>query len=244
MLDWKSYIGNVFLRPIILVTVFSILGRLVIGTEKSQALALGIAVHAMIYVLMSGISSIYRTERENGSLPFLYISRVNRVVNFFSRLVLHYPNGIFAFISGAVTGWLIVGIEPAAVNWGGFILAFLSINTAVMAYSQLVGMFGIMSRSLVPLNGLFIGILALITGIIIPVTALPAPVQAFAGFLPITNGLFALRQAFTGAPLSEIAGSIGCEFLLGLGYFAVAVAGFLLIERWTKRTGGMTDQGA
>jgi len=79
--------------------------------------------------------------------------------------------------------------------------------------------------------------LLILTGTIIPLTVFPVGVQEGLKLLPITNGLAAIREAFTGISLSEISGNILREILTGMVYFAVGYAGFLLFERVAKRRG-------
>ena len=86
-------------------------------------------------------------------------------------------------------------------------------------------------------QGTVLSIFLLITGIIIPVTIFPDVVEVFARLLPITNGLFAVRDAFAGAPLSEVSGAILREAITGLTYYVITYAGLLVFEYIVRKTG-------
>jgi ABC-2 type transport system permease protein len=51
--------------------------------------------------------------------------------------------------------------------------------------------------------------------------------SATAAYLPLTHGIAAARRLAVGAPPSTVAGQIGVEFLIGVGY---AVVGLLLLR--------------
>jgi ABC-type polysaccharide/polyol phosphate export permease len=123
------------------------------------------------------------------------------------------------------------------VNWSGFVLAILVIAAATTAFAQLMGMYALAFKEWLPIYWLSGGILGLMTGCIIPISVFPGPIQEIAKLLPITNGLFAVRAAFSGAPMSAIYGYILREALTGGIYLLIAFIAFLYIEQWAKRTG-------
>lgn len=102
-LNWMSYISNVFLYPVAQVIIFALLGRFTSSPEIAQAYALGLSVFSMASILISGLTQSYSYERQLGTLSFIYVSRVNRIVNFMSRPLLHYPNALFSFTFALTT---------------------------------------------------------------------------------------------------------------------------------------------
>lgn len=104
-------------------------------------------------------------------------------------------------------------------------------------YAQFAGMFAIVYREWFNTQALTMGALFVLTGVIIPIGVFPTTIQEIIKFLPLTNGILAVRAAFSGALFSEVSGYILREFLTGLGYLTVSLAGFLLFERVVKRTG-------
>jgi ABC-type polysaccharide/polyol phosphate export permease len=236
-LNWPAYISNVFLRPIIQVIMFSLLGRFAVGQERAQALALGIIVYSMVSILLGGITQSYSNETRWGTLSFIYVSRTKRLENYLSRAVLHYPNALLAFICGLITVWFILDMGSASVNWMGFIIAVLVIAASITAFGQFMGILAVVAKEWMYIMATANGILLVFTGAIIPIAVFPSAFQEIARLLPMTNGLFAVREAFAGAPFAQIYENILRELLTGLVYYLFGALGFIVVERVAKRTG-------
>lgn len=238
-LSWLSYVSNVFLHPILQVVMYSLLGRFARSPEAAQGYALGIATLSIVFIIMSGIVQSYAYERSLGTMPFLFVSPVNRLVNFLARPLLHYPNGLLAFATGLVSAWIIVDMDFAMVEWTGLVVAVLVMAGSVAAFGQFLGIFVLVYRNWIPVLGAASGIMVAFAGAIIPITVFPEAVQEFARILPMTNGLLALRAAFAGALFSEVSGLLLRELLTGLAYYALAYTGFVLFERRARRIGSL-----
>jgi len=236
-LSVAGFISNVFVRPIALVLMYALLGRFAGNPVAVQDYVLGVAAYTMVIIVIPGITQSYTYDRGLGTLAFLYASPANRFANFLSRTVFHYPNALLSFATSLITAWLIVGLNFGVVNWAGFIVALLVTAASIAAFGQFLGIFAIIFRDWSNVQTVAVGVLLILTGTIIPLTVFPLGVQEGLKLLPITNGLAAIREAFTGISLSEISGNILREILTGMVYFAVGYAGFLLFERVAKRRG-------
>jgi len=236
-LHWISYVSNILLFPIAYILMYSFLGRFARNPEVAQDYALGIAGYSMAFIIVGGITQSYTRDRQLGTISFLFISPANRLVNFLSRSVLHYPNALLCFIFALLGAWVIVDLDFGLVNWAGFIAAILVVAASLTAYAQLMGIFAIVSRNWIGVLSVGNAILFILCGAIIPITVFPNYVEELARLLPMTNGLFAIRETFTGAPFSEVSGNILREALTCLGYYTVGFLGFLLFERVAKRRG-------
>lgn len=236
-LNWIGYLTNVFLHPVIFVITYSILGMFALGPEAARYYGIGILINQMTFILISGITQATTYDRELGTISFLYISPANRLVNFLSRPVLHYPNALLVFATGLTTLWLLIGLDFSAMNWGAFILAVTVTAASLAAFSQLLSVFTIIFRDWLNAMALAVGILFAFTGMIIPIDVYPAAVQEFARLLPVTNGLEVIRASFTGVPLADMYFCILREAITGLAYLSIGFIGFVAFEKVVKRTG-------
>jgi ABC-2 type transport system permease protein len=236
-LNWQGYTSGVFLQPFATVIMFAVLGRYTSNPDMVRSYILGIAVSGMAFIIIAGLTQGYTRERSLGGTQFLFVSTANRLVNFISRSVFHYPNGLISFAVGMLAAWLIVDLNFGLVDWGGFILSTLVISLSITAYGQLLGILSVATRDWIGIQGLGNGIILIFSGMIIPITAFPDFIQAFSRILPATNGLFAMRATFSGASLSSVSGDIIREFITGLVYYVIAFAAFVYFERRVKRTG-------
>ncbi len=236
-LNWPGYISSAVLQPFAHVIMFSLLGRFASDPGAATFYALGITVFSMSFILTAGLTQSYNYERNYGTIAFLYVTPASRLVNYISRSLLHFPNGLLAAAFGLLAGWLIVGIDFSAVNWGGFILAIMVISFSLVTLGQLLGVASIASRNWIAVQGVASGIILMLTGMVIPVTVFPDIVAEIARLLPVTNGLMALRETFAGAGLGAVSGELIREAATGLVYYAIAFGGFCFFERFVKRAG-------
>ncbi len=236
-LSWMSYTTNIFGGPIVAVITYSILGQFAFSMEAARYYGLGIILNQMAFVIISGITQAYTYDRELGTISFFYTTPANRLVNYLSRPLFHLPNGLLVFGTGLTTLWLLLGIDFGIMNWPAFILAVLIAAFSVAAFSQLLGIFTIIIRDWTHAMVVSTGILFIFTGMIIPVESFPPALQGFAGVLPITNALSAIRSAISGTASSAIYISILREAIVGIVYLTIGFLGFVFFEKVAKRNG-------
>ena len=99
-LDWKSYAPNVFLAPALLVVMTAFAGRFAVDREAGDFYLKGMAMVSMLTIVLQGIIMCYFGERVFGTLPVLFSSASNRIMMYWSRGLLHFPNGILVEV-----GW-------------------------------------------------------------------------------------------------------------------------------------------
>ena len=234
-----GYISSTIVQPFATVIMFVILGKYASNPDLVRSYALGIAVSSMALIAIAGLTQTYTKERSGGGTTFVFVSPVNRWVHFFSRSVFHYPNALVAFFFGMMAAHFIVDLNFGSVNWPVFILSVLVVDFAIVAFGQLLGVASVAIRDWYGMQGLANSILIILSGAIIPVSVFPDFLQEFAGLLPITNGLAAVKAAFNGATLVQVSGDILREFLTGSAYYIAASFGFIFFENVVKRRGSL-----
>ena len=238
-LNWPGYISNVVLRPMVMVLTYALLGRFALNPEAARNFALGIGVFSMVFILVGGIAQSYAYDRSQGTIAFVFLSPVNRLVNYLSRMIIHLPNALIVFFFGLAAAWLLAGIDFGLVNWGGFIISIVITAASIAAFGQAIGVVAIALRNWLNTFGLILGIVMALTGIIVPLSVYPPFIQEFCKILPMTNGLTAAKLAFAGASFTSLWSLVLREALTGLVYLFLGYCGFWLFERVVKHTGAL-----
>jgi ABC-type polysaccharide/polyol phosphate export permease len=241
-LNWFSYISTVIFRPVVLVIIYSVLGRFAGSPEIIRSYAIGIAAYTMAVIILPGIAQCYTYDRAGGTLSFVFASPVNRIENYLARAVLHYPNGLLSFMATLVTAWIMIDLDFSAVNWGGFITGTLVIALSITALGEFLGTFAIVFRDWSNIQTVFVGLILILSGVIIPLDVFPAALQEIAKLLPVTNGLVTLKSTFIGGSLADTSGYIIREGLTGLVYLVIGYISFYTFEIVAKRRGTLEQE--
>jgi ABC-2 type transport system permease protein len=241
-LNWPGYISNIFLRPVVMVLTYALLGRFALSPETARDYALGVGVYSMMFILVGGIAQSYTYDRSQGTIAFLFMSPANRLVNYLSRMVWHFPNALLVFIFGIATACWLVDMNFGLVNWTAFIISVIITAASITAFGQAVGVVAIAIRNWLNTFGLLLGIFIAVTGIIIPLSTFPPVVQEICKILPMTNGLSAIKLAFTGGAFSDVWSLIIREALTGLAYLTLGYFGFVVFERVVKHNGALDTE--
>ena len=107
-LNWPGYISNVLLGPVFMVVMFTLLGRFAGDPEKGEAILIGVAAYRIPTILLAGIAQSFFHERIFGTLMFIFGSRSSRLAIYWSRGLLHYPNGILSVVTVLVVSWVLL----------------------------------------------------------------------------------------------------------------------------------------
>jgi len=236
-LNWPGYIGNIFVRPILLVTMFALTGRFARGEAAAEAFAIGMVAYGVANLLTGGIMQGFYYERSFATLSMLFASTTNRLQTYLARAVFHWPSVVLSVAASLVGARLIVGVEFDDADWIAVSAAFLLICTTTALFALALGNFCIPVRDWQSPYGVSqIAFLAL-TGAIIPRGDLPPVLYELGALLPITHGLAAARDAFAGASVSAVSHDLLLEASVGLGYAVLGYALFRFSEAHARRSG-------
>jgi ABC-2 type transport system permease protein len=236
-LNWPAYLSSTLFRPALMVAIFGLTGRFARGEDAAERYIIGMTAFAIPHIMMGGILQGFAYERSFGTLGFLFTSTGSRVQSFVTRGLLHYPNAALTVVSSLVFASVFLGSDFSDANWAAVVVCYALICASTMLFGLFLGNFCIAFRDWqVSFNIMQAAFLAL-TGAVIPLEELPPGLRQIAEVLPVTHGLQALREAFTGAGLGHITDQLAIEAALGLVYAALGYGLFRLVESYARRTG-------
>ena len=238
-LNWPAYTSNVFIRPVLLMAMFSLAGRFAGDEGAAERYAVGMVALAGMQIVQGGIAQGFFYERQFGTLWVLFSSAGSRTVAYLSRGVLHYGNALLSAATTLVFAWLLFGVALPEADWAVVIAAIVLIALSSMAFSLMMGCFVIVLRDWFSAPALAYGLIIALTGAFIPRDALPAPLGDLGLVLPLTWALPALREAL-GQGETDVARALLGEFGVAIAYLVVGLFLFRVVE-WRARTNGMYD---
>jgi ABC-type polysaccharide/polyol phosphate export permease len=236
-LSLPSYVTTVVLGPALTIIMFALVGRFALGPDVVRPYVLGLVAQYIPFIISAGIMNCFSHEIWGATLSTVYASRGNRTVVFFSRQLLHIPNGLMITAAGLFFGWLFLDLDFVHVSWTALIMAVLAISLSSCAAAAFVGNMTIVMTDWILMYRIFSGALLVLTGVIIPISSLPTPLAAVSQVLPLTHGLVVFRSAFDGAGLPTLWFLLIEELAVAAGYVVLGVAGYYLVERFAKRRG-------
>jgi ABC-2 type transport system permease protein len=232
------------------VAAFYYLSRFIQGPELERVLPaggyfaftlVGFAFFDYLTVALNAFDQSLEEARRNGTLEYLLVTQTSLPVILAGSAI--YPFAILSLRTAVYLGWAVVLFEFPVLqaNWVG---ATLVLAASVLAFTGL----GVLSASYAllfkrgnPVKWLFVGVAGLVSGIMYPVTVLPAALQAVARLVPVTYSLEGMRAALlTDASLFNLWPSIRALLLFALVLLPISLAVFSWALRRTKITGTLT----
>ena len=217
--------------------MLTLTGRFAGGPQSAELYILGAAAYGIPVILCGGILQSFFYERVFGTLSLIYASRSNRWMTYWSKGLLHYPNGILTTSTSLFFGWLLLDLDVSQVSWPTVVRLLLLISFSCLSFPMFLGNFSIAFRdwfiSLTVANGIFLAL----TGVIVPTDQLPGLLGEIGHILPLTYGLSALRETSAGVSIGNVGKEILYGLVVGLGYLLAGGLLFRLLEAHAKRTG-------
>ena len=238
-LNWPAYTSNVFIRPVLLMAMFSLAGRFAGNEGAAERYAVGMVAHAGMQIVQGGIAQSFFYERQFGTLWVLFSSAGSRTVAYLSRGVLHYGNALLSAATTLVFAWLLFDVALPDANWAVVIGAIALMSLSRVAFWLMMGSFVIVLRDWFSAPALAYGLIIALTGAFIPREALPAPLGDLGVVLPLTWALPALREAL-GQGETDVARALLGELDVAIAYLVVGLFLFRVVE-WRARTNGTYD---
>jgi ABC-2 type transport system permease protein len=240
---WKSWLAGWYVRVLAQVAFFAFIGERLGDDEKTYYLLIG---NALLIAAQVGVFSLNMTssERWTGTLSLLVASPSSPVIVFASRGSYLAIDGALSALGALFVAGPLFGMD---LPWPRVLAVVpLTLVIALAAYGFGTFLAGIVFRyrsinSLVVVTT-YVSLMAA-CGVNVPLDYYPAPVEAVAHLLPLTNGLLGIRGVFEGAPASEILGYAALEGLVGVGWMTAALLSFNRLASRGRQDGSL-DFGA
>jgi ABC-2 type transport system permease protein len=219
----------VLLIPSVTQMIFFVyLGRAA-SVENDAFYVVGNALVACAVPCLFAMSQTIAEERFTLTLPALVVSPANRVALFLGRAFPSVANGAVVATFALVVGATIFGITIPLAAVPGVVLAILVVAFSCTGIGLVNASLGLRWRETGVLSNLILYFLLLFAGVNVPLDLLPGWAQTMAQGLPITHGAEAARDVVAGSSISDVAGLLGAELLVGVVY---AVAGLFMLRRF------------
>ncbi|MBA7673773.1 hypothetical protein ES703_81977 [subsurface metagenome] len=243
-LNWPAYISTIIFRPFLNVALIALVGKFALNPEAAEAFIINMTAYQIPFIVLAGITNCVTRDRFFGTLQFMYFSRGSRTVAYFSKSVFHLPNAFLVVTIVLFSAWLILGLDFGEVNWLSMVVSILVITISSATAGLFIGNFAIIMSNWAMVYGVFSGMMLALNGVVIPIASLPGFLQPISQILPLTHGLVAFRQAFTGASITFVSNNLLLELLVGFIYAITGLLLYRLMEREAKRRGTLGSPGA
>jgi len=206
-----------FLRVVVQVVFFALIGRLLGSEEQVRYLLIGNAVMlAAVGALLSVAGTTW--ERRAGTLPLLVVISMGALLIVAPIFDVSLPWARMPLVVPLV---VVVALSTYALGTflGGLVLHAMSTRNIVSNLAQTTMM--------------------AICGVNVPLSYYPDAVQWLAHALPLTHGLLAIRELLAGAGGATVLAYTGAELLVGLGWLALALLTFDRLAEHGRRDGSI-----
>jgi ABC-2 type transport system permease protein len=250
----RGYRGAFFLETLETlfgVATFYYLSRFVDSPELHSALPsgsnyfafalIGFAFFDYLSISLSAFDSSLEEARHNRTLEALLVTQTPLSMILAGSAV--YPFAALAMRTCIYLAWgaLLFGFAPHGANWLGAIVILLASILAFSGLGIISASYSILYKRSNPLKWMVVGISGLVSGMMYPVSVLPAPLQFLARFTPVTYSLAGMRAALlSGAGWAQLWPSIASLFIFAAVLIPLSFLIFAWALRRTKITGTLT----
>jgi ABC-2 type transport system permease protein len=225
-------IPTFLISPIFQILLFVYLGRAA-HLASDSFFVIGDAIQFAALPCLFAMGSSIADERQEQTLSLVLTTPAARLPLFLGRSLPVIANGfvvsVFALVVSAVM--FHITVPWAAVLPMGLAIVVCSVSCTGLGLVNAA--LALRVREMAVTSNVILGLLMIFCGVNIPLAKLPGWMSATAAYLPLTHGIAAARRLAAGAPPATVAGQIGVEFLIGVGY---AVIGLLLLRAFENES--------
>lgn len=237
LFNWLSpwiYVPSLLVAPIVQILLFAYMGRTA-GVESDGFYVIGNAVQYSAIPCLFAMANTVAGERWTQTLGIVLVTPANRLALFLGRSLPVVVNGFFVSMFSLVVGSLILGVSIPASAWLPLALVVGVAAASCTGLGLANAALGLRVRETAVMSNVLFGLLLIFCGANIAVDALPGWMEAVAQWLPLTHAIEAAREIAAGGTLGSVAGLIGRELALGVGYGAVGLVALRLLEAEGRR---------
>lgn len=228
------YIPTMLGMPLFQMLFFAQLGRYG-GLADDAFFVVGNAVQASAMAGVYGMVMTIASERQLGTLSAVLATPANRLALFCGRALPLVANGLLVSAFVFAAGFLLLDFRLRADAVPALAAAVAVTATACATFGLALGAVGLRARDVWVGSNLAYYLLLLLCGVNVPLERLPDWLAAVGRALPLTHGIQAARRLAAGAQLSDVAGLLGREALVGATYAALGYLLLRLFEAESRR---------
>jgi ABC-2 type transport system permease protein len=228
------YVTTMLGSPLFQILFFTYLGRYA-GSQDDAFFIVGNAIQVAAMSGIYGMTMGIANERQFGTLQPLLATPANRLAIFTGRALPFIVNGLVVSAFGFAVSWLLLDFRPAEGSVPPLVLAVVVTTCSCVALGMLIGSIGLRARDVFFAANLVYFLMLLVCGVNIANEDLPDWLGAIGRCLPLTHGIEAARELAAGAELSEVAGLLWTEALIGLAFATAAYVLFRVFEAEGRR---------
>ncbi len=202
--------------------------------------ALGLAFNGLaLSALDDGGSAVYDEERQ-GTWDLLAVAPFSRFTWMYAKTLAGLVSSFVDFIAVLVVGSFFVDfiVTPRtfAVAFVGVLLTIIGLQ----GFGFLMAALGLYWKQPHAVAVLLSPVIIFVSGMIIPVAALPESLQVVANGFPLTHGIAIVREALlSGRGFAELVPLFVRLVLTGAAFMAVGFSAFKIIEKRALRSGAL-----
>jgi ABC-2 type transport system permease protein len=228
------YVTTMLGSPLFQILFFTYLGRYA-GSQDDAFFIVGNAIQVAAMSGIYGMTMGIANERQFGTLQPLLATPANRLAIFTGRALPFIVNGLLVSAFGFAVSWLLLDFRPAEGSVPPLVLAVVVTTCSCVALGMLIGSIGLRARDVFFAANLVYFLMLLVCGVNIANEDLPGWLGAIGRCLPLTHGIEAARELAAGTELSEVAGLLWTEALIGLAFATGAYVLFRVFEAEGRR---------
>jgi ABC-2 type transport system permease protein len=229
--SWALYLASLRLEVLLLVLIprglfqalfFVMLAQAAGGYELARFALIGNVLHVTALYAVIWMNAVIEAEKWNGTLIFRVAAPGNWLVSMLGLSVANYTT---VFAIGMSSYVLLIPLFAPDITLLNFLRAIPLLALTVVsvgALGWLIGSLAFTTRWAELFANVVGYSMMILCGINFPITALPEAVQSFTRYIPLTNGLLAVRAVIDGAPYVEALPVMGRELALGLVFGCAA----------------------
>lgn len=214
-------------RLIFQLVFFALLAQFLGGPEYLSFVVIGAVAQATYLGALGFTVASITWEQGAGTVPLLVASPSSALLVFIGRNLAMLANGVVSGVLTLVFAAVLFGLDLTPTQLVLVVLMLVVITTSLYCAGLLLGSVVLRFpeyRNVVS-NVAYI-VLTFLTGVFVPVAALPGWIQPLSEVMPVTHGLRVLRHVALGAPDPGVVTSIAAEVGIGLVCFLLAQLSF------------------
>jgi len=229
LFGWLSpwiLIPTFMVAPIFQILLFTYIGRAA-RIESDQFFVIGNALQYASLPCIFAMANTIAGERQQLTLGPILASPAPRLPLFLGRALPVIANGVLLAAFALTVGGAILGVHVPASAVAPLALAIVVTAASCTGLGLVTAAVGLRVRETAVLSNIVFGLLLVFCGVNVPLDELPSGMSTIAQGLPLTHGIAASRQLADGSSLSDVAGLLGGEALVGACW---GLAGYALLR--------------
>ncbi|MEC1178638.1 ABC transporter permease [Metasolibacillus meyeri] len=238
--SFSSFLINRLAAPLIEFIFWATIALSILGSEYLHFVLLGLIIFRTTQTCLTGLVSMLRAERFNGTLELIVATPINSLTILFYKIIVPFLDSLLTMLICFTISNILFDFTFNYNQFNYIFIAICILYFSIIGISLIIGSISLIFSNTNLFLNLSLQAIAVLGGVYFSPTLLPDFLEVTSKYIPTSNILLAIRILNEGGSFESIYPLMWNEVVIGFTLILLGIYLVILLENISRKMGKLS----